>query len=60
MFCPMRDPGRNINRDPGGFTFVQMDKECLTKQKAILPDSHPHMLSSKCQLDMIKAMMMTM
>jgi len=34
-----------------------LTKECLTKQKAILPDSHPHVLFSKMQLEMIENMM---
>ena len=34
-----------------------LTNECLTKQKASLPDSHPHVLYSKMQLDMIKARM---
>ena len=33
-----------------------LTKECLTRQKAILPDSHPHVLLSKMQLDMIVSM----
>jgi len=37
-----------------------LTNECLTKQKATLPESHPHVLLSKMQLDMIKAKMMNM